>query len=118
MKIKTGLILNEAAQRRQRLADRPAWFQGYLRLILVLSLLPAGCVLLAGCQSSYDEYNTQMAAAAADFRAGAPDYSTNRLQEEGMWSASPSDIRPISILIQKIGLDGMLNLDVAGQVKA
>lgn len=117
MKIKTSLILNEGAQRRQRLTDRPAWFQGYLRLILFLSLLPAGCFLLAGCRSSYDEYDTQMAAAVADFRAGEPDYSTNRLQEGDVVSITFRYSTNFNT-IQKIGLDGMLNLDVAGQVKA
>lgn len=117
MKIKTSLISNEGAQRRQRLTDRPAWFQGYLRLILFLSLLPAGCFLLAGCRSSYDEYDTQMAAAVADFRAGAPDYSTNRLQEGDVVSITFRYSTNFNT-IQKIGLDGMLNLDVAGQVKA
>jgi polysaccharide biosynthesis/export protein len=117
MKIKTGLILNEGASRRQRLTDRPAWFQGYLRLTLFLSLLPAECVLLAGCQNSYDEYNTQMAAAVADFQAGAPDYSTNRLQEGDVVSITFRYSTNFNT-VQKIGLDGTLNLDVAGQVKA
>ena len=117
MKIKTSLILNEGAQRSQRLTDRPAWFQGYLQLTLFLSLLPAGCFLLAGCRSSYDEYDTQMAAAVADFRAGEPDYSTNRLQEGDVVSITFRYSTNFNT-IQKIGLDGMLNLDVAGQVKA
>lgn len=117
MKIKTVLILNEDAQRRQRLADWPAWFLGWLRLILVLLLLPAGFAIFAGCQSSYDEYDTQMATAMADFRAGAPDYSTNRLQEGDVVSITFRYSTNFNT-VQKIGLDGMLNLDVAGQVKA
>ncbi len=112
MKMKTCLIPSANARCRWR----PVW-QKYLSLALLLALSGAGCVFLAGCRNTYDAYDTEMASSAAYYRAGASDYSTNCMQ--------PGDTISITFryatnfnTIQKVGLDGTLNLDVAGQVKA
>jgi len=115
MKMKTGLIANWNAWRR-RPAGRPAW-QNYLSLALFLSLSWVGCLFLAGCQSSDDAYDAAMASSAAYYQAGTPDYSTNRLQEGDTVSIMFRYSTNFNTL-QRVGLDGTLNLDVAGQVKA
>ena len=94
----------------------PVW-QKYLSLALLLTLSGAGCVFLAGCQNTYDAYDAAMVSSSAYYRAGTPDYSTNCMQPGDMVSITFRYSTNFNT-IQRIGLDGTLNLDVAGQVKA
>jgi polysaccharide export outer membrane protein len=58
-----------------------------------------------------------MAASNAYYQAGLADYSTNLLQEGDVVSIMFRYSTNFNT-VQKIGLDGTLNLDAAGQVKA
>jgi len=118
MKIKVGLCLFESAA-----SGAAGWRNLCLRASLLVAI-SAGSFFLAGCQSSQEQFDAAMAAAAAQSQEQAPGspgsptaYSTNLLVE--------GDIVGISFRystnfdeIQKIGLDGTLNLAAAGQVKA
>lgn len=110
MKMKTSLISN------RNLWRRPAW-QNYMSLVLSLCLSGVASIFLTGCQSSSDAYDAAMASSAAYYHAGTPDYSTNCLQEGDMVSITFRYSTNFNTL-QRVGLDGNLNLDVAGQVKA
>ena len=110
MKMKTSLISN------RNLWRRPAW-QNYINLVLFLCLSGAACIFLTGCQSSSDTYDAAMVSSAAYYYAGTPDYSTNCLSEGDMVSITFRYSTNFNTL-QRVGLDGNLNLDVAGQVKA
>jgi protein involved in polysaccharide export with SLBB domain len=116
MKMKSDSIIKWSDQCWRRPAGQPAW-QNYLSLVLFLSLSWVGCLLLAGCHSSDDAYDAAMASSAADYQAGTPDYSTNYLQQGDVVSITFRYSTNFNTL-QRIGLDGTLNLDVAGQVKA
>jgi polysaccharide export outer membrane protein len=117
MKIDTSVILVGSAWCRKNLTRG---FTGWRKVCfgsLLLALITAGSFLLAGCESSEESLDTAMSEAVAHNQAQAPDYSTNLLQE--------GDVVGISFRystnfdeIQKVGLDGNLNLAVAGQVKA
>lgn len=98
------------------MANRSAWWH-YLRLTSFLAVFSAGCLFLAGCQNSYDAYDTAMASSSAYYHAGNPDYSTNCLQQGDVISITFRYSTNFNS-IQRIGLDGNLNLDVAGQVRA
>lgn len=119
MNINNGLFLWWCAQRRRLLAGKPAW-QNYLSSVFVFSLFATGCILLTGCESpddSEDAYDAAMRASAEFHQAGKPDYSTNCLQEGDVVSIMFRYSTNFNTL-QKIGIDGNLNLDVAGQIKA
>jgi polysaccharide export outer membrane protein len=88
-----------------------------LGLALLVMAVAAIGVFVAGCETSEESINAEMAEASANTRAQVRDYSTNLLQE--------GDVVGITFrystnfnTIQKISLDGTLNLDVAGEVKA
>ncbi|HXA44812.1 MAG TPA: polysaccharide biosynthesis/export family protein [Candidatus Angelobacter sp.] len=88
-----------------------------LGLALAVMAIAAIAVFVAGCETSEESMNAAMAESSANSRAQTRDYSTNLLQE--------GDIVAITFrystnfnTIQKISLDGTLNLDVAGEVKA
>ena len=88
-----------------------------LGLALLVMAVAAIGVFVAGCETSEESINAEMAEASANARAQVRDYSTNLLQE--------GDVVGITFrystnfnTIQKISLDGTLNLDVAGEVKA
>jgi polysaccharide biosynthesis/export protein len=117
MKMIPGLIQNWSAQCRWLSLNRAVLSSRGLRLALFLCLPWAACVFLAGCQSPYDAYDAGMTASDAYFRAGTADYSTNRLQEGDVVSIMFRYSTNFDT-VQKIGLDGTLNLDVAGQIKA
>jgi polysaccharide export outer membrane protein len=117
MKMIPGLIQNWSAQCRRLLPHRPVLSRRGLSLALLLSLAGTGCVFLVGCQSPYDAYDAGMATSETDYRAGMADYSTNRLQEGDVVSIMFRYSTNFDT-VQKIGLDGNLNLDVAGQIKA
>lgn len=119
MKMNTGSILKIlkwSARCQQRAARHPAW-PGNLRLALFLTGCWAACLVLAGCQTSYEAFDAEMASAAALSQAAKPDYSTNLLQQGDIVSITFRYSTNFNSL-QKIGIDGTLNLDVAGQVKA
>jgi polysaccharide biosynthesis/export protein len=116
MKMKTGLIPGWNTRCRRWLAKNPAW-QHYLSLAFFLAAAPVVCFFLAGCQNSYDAYDADMASSSAYYQAGNPDYSTNRLQQGDVVSITFRYSTNFNS-VQRIGLDGNLNLDVAGQIKA
>jgi len=132
MKIKTRIFLVGNAWDRRNLARAFARCRNVWVGILLIALVASGSVFLAGCQSSQETLDAEMAAAVARQRAEVANPSTNshstnvyttdfystNLLEEG-------DVVGISFrystnfdTIEKIGLDGTLNLDVAGQVQA
>lgn len=78
-------------------------FQG----CLAAGLMALVCVLLAGCKTSHDEV----------VAAGAPNYSTNTLQEGDVVSITFQYSTNFNT-VQKIGLDKMVNLQGVGQVEA
>jgi polysaccharide export outer membrane protein len=91
--------------------ERPA--KAKVSCCLAAMLLPVLCALLAGCRSFPEAYSS----AFTHFDAAAPGYATSSLQE--------GDVVSITFLystnfntLQKIGLDGTLNLEGVGPVKA
>lgn len=83
---------------------------------LVMSVAAIG-VFVAGCETSEETVNAEMKQASVEALAGEPDYSTNLLQEGDVVSITFRYSTNFNT-IQKISLDGTLNLDVAGMVKA
>jgi polysaccharide export outer membrane protein len=88
-----------------------------LGLALVVMAIAATAVFVAGCESSDQSMNGAIEEASANARAQARDYSTNLLQEGDVVSITFRYSTNFNT-IQKISLDGTLNLDVAGEVKA
>jgi polysaccharide biosynthesis/export protein len=88
-----------------------------LGLALVVMATAAIGAFVAGCETSEESINAEMAQASANARAEAPAYSTNLLQEGDIVSIAFRYSTNFNT-IQKISLDGTLNLDVAGEVKA
>jgi polysaccharide export outer membrane protein len=78
--------------------------------VALCSLLGA---LLAGCQTFPEAYSS----AFTHYEAGAPGYATNCLQEGDVVSITFQYSTNLNTL-QKIGLDGTLNLESLGPVKA
>jgi polysaccharide biosynthesis/export protein len=116
MKMLSDRVQNWNKHCRWLSLDRAGSHRG-LSLLLFLALSLAGCVLFAGCQTSYEAYDAGMTASNAYYQAGTSDYSTNRLQEGDVVSIMFRYSTNFNT-VQKIGLDGNLNLDVAGQIKA
>ena len=128
MKIKVGLCRFGSASCRETLASSAAGWRNFCLRVSLLTAISAGSFFLSGCQSSQEQYDAALAAAATQSQSqsqsqvlgpqGSPvAYSTNLLVE--------GDVVGISFRystnfdeIQKIGLDGTLNLAAAGQVKA
>jgi polysaccharide export outer membrane protein len=126
MKIKVGLCLFGRATCRETLASGAAGWRNFCLHVSLLTAISAGGFFLTGCQSSQEQFDAAMAAAATQSQSqsqvqgpqGSPvAYSTNLLVE--------GDVVGISFRystnfdeIQKISLDGTLNLAAAGQVKA
>jgi polysaccharide biosynthesis/export protein len=112
MKIKMDLIPSWSVRGWYRLTDHK-----YLNLALFWSLAWTGCIFLTGCQSSYEAYGDAMASSAAYSQAGTSDYSTNLLQSGDVVSITFRYTTNFNT-VQRIGLDGNLNLELAGQIKA
>jgi polysaccharide export outer membrane protein len=86
-------------------------------LVLLSMVIALGGMLLAGCESTDDSIDAAMASAAADHKAVAPDYSTNLLEEGDVISITFRYSTNYDTT-DRIGLDGNVNLQVAGLVKA
>jgi len=85
---------------------------------VLLSLVVAGAgVLLAGCESTDNSMEAAMARAGAESQALSPDYSTNLLEEGDVISITFRYSTNFDST-DRIGLDGNVNLQVAGLVKA
>ncbi len=86
-------------------------------LVLLSLLVAAAGMLLAGCESTDNSIDAAMAKAAADELAVVPDYSTNLLQEGDVISITFRYSTNFDTT-DRIGLDGNVNLQVAGLVHA
>ncbi len=117
MKNTAGLNEVENVLCRGRLTKQPARLRFVWGLVVAAVLAWTGCFWLTGCESTEEAYNAGMAESVADYRAAAPDYSTNLLQEGDVVSITFRYSTNFNT-VQKIGLDGTLNLQTAGQIKA
>ena len=117
MKIKIRMIQAGAARWRDTLTRSCLARQKALGCALLMIVTAAAAVLFAGCQSNSDPFEAAMADAAVQAQAQAPDYSTNILEEGDVVSITFRYSTNFNT-IAKIGLDGYLNLDAAGMVKA
>ena len=82
---------------------------------LALSLLPVLCALLTGCQT--DSHPDSVSRLAPPVDPGAAGYSTNNMLEGDIVSITFQYSTNFNA-VQKIGLDGTLNLQGVGVVKA
>lgn len=97
-------------------AARPGLGNNWGLILLSVVVAVAGA-LLAGCESTDNSIDAAMARAAAEAQAVAPDYSTNLLQEGDVISITFRYSTNYDTT-DRIGLDGNVNLQVAGLVKA
>jgi len=88
-----------------------------LPLVLLSLVVAVVGVLLTGCESTDDSIDAAMARAAADNQAVSPSYSTNLLEEGDIISVTFRYSTNFDTT-DRIGLDGNVNLQVAGLVKA
>jgi polysaccharide export outer membrane protein len=85
---------------------------------MAATVMACACVLLNGCATDYDAFAPMpMSPADISVLAGQPGYGTNYIQEGDVVSINFQYSTNFSTT-QMVGLDGSLNLQVAGQIKA
>lgn len=117
MKKKFSLIFAKGESPVDRFVPARLCLRNNLPLVLLSVFVALAGMLLAGCESSDNSIDAAMARAEANDQAVAPDYSTNLLEEGDLISITFRYSTNFDTT-DRIGLDGNVNLQVAGLVKA
>jgi polysaccharide export outer membrane protein len=117
MKKKFGLILAKGESPADSSLSVRRCLRNNWGLMLLSMVIAVAGVLLAGCESTDNSLEAAMAKADANAQEVAPDYSTNLLEEGDVISVTFRYSTNFDTT-DRIGLDGKVNLQVAGQVQA
>lgn len=113
-------------QRRELSWQGAVWWPATVHCCLVAGLLAVICLAFAGCETRYDAFSPApldtfalppSPVINASMMAGQPDYSTNYIHEGDIVSINFQYSTNFNT-VQQVGLDGSLNLQVAGKVHA